>query len=659
MITGLVIRNFKTYKGINYIPISNGSNYCGLIGQNGIGKSSLLEALDCFFNCKEWNKNIDANKSEDSYIMPVFLYDKNEFEGFDQIEFLRNYSESIKSFISNEIPSTMNQLRKQLWEDIKRQHSEFDLSGKYLLPICLNEYFDISLGICGDEIIDKVRPMNPIPNDLFSQSIDNPERREALEKARQERDFIVIELIRKVYEWIKEKSTYVYIPKDIEPERFVVFETEEIQHLIGTSLMEVVKKHLNENSIRTISSGLKEFIQELSLTLPDYEFKMKGSRQMNLNSKDIYNLIIHDFFSKRELFKVNQGKDIPLSRLSSGEKQQAIITFIHSIVKKYRDDNRDLIVAIDEPESALHISLCYEQFEKLYEISQKCCQVIFSSHWYGFIPTITNGCIANIVKNNDKHTAIIFNIYKYREEIRHGIEHSKGQIPIDVTLKGINDFIQSILSSIIKQNPYNWLICEGTSDKIYLEAYLKDEIINNKLRIVPVGGAKEVKRIYEHLYLAYSDLKNDIKGRVFLLIDTDDAFVDFETKETYPALRCKRIVNDDSAQKTILVNNHANPKKKTDIEDVLNGKIFEKVLRQFRGGNDELSFLDDYEEGKQEIPSSYAMDLRGSEYKRLDAFFSKESNINKVLFAEAYVKELANATYLVPNWIDDIKNFFV
>lgn len=658
MISGVVIRNFKTYKGINYIPISNGSNYCGLIGQNGIGKSSILEALDCFFNGKEWNKNIDANKSEASYVMPIFLFDQNEFEGFEQIEFLQAYSDSIKSFISVEIPNTINQLRKQLWEDIKKQHSEFDLSKKFLLPICLNEYSDITLGICGDEIIDKVKSVNPIPEDLSSLPIDNPDRKSALEKTKQDRDYFVKDLLKEVYEWIKEKLTYVYIPKDIEPERFVVFETEEIQHLIGTSLMEVVKNHLSESSIRIISSGLKDFIQELSDAIPDYEFKMKGSRQMNLNSKDIYNLIIHDFFSKRELFKENQGKDIPLSQLSSGEKQQAIITFIYSIVKKYRDNNRSLIVAIDEPESALHISLCYEQFEKLYEISQKCCQVIFSSHWYGFVPTIANGCIANIVKNSDKHTAILFNIYKYREEIKQGIEHSKGQIPIDVTLKGLNDFIQSILSSVIKQNPYNWLICEGTSDKIYLEAYLQDEIINNRLRIVPVGGAKEVKKIYEHLYLAFSDLRSEINGKVFLLLDTDDDFLNFDTKESYFNLRCKRIVNDDSDQNTKLVNNQSNPKKKTDIEDVLNGKIFEKVLRQFRADNEELSFLDASETGKQEIPSYYAMDLRGSEYKQLDTFFSKENNNNKRLFALAYVEEMRKDSYKTPQWIDDIKTFY-
>jgi ABC-type cobalamin/Fe3+-siderophores transport system ATPase subunit len=52
MIIGTILRNFKTYNGINYVPISHGPNFCGLVGNNGIGKSSVLEALDSFLMVK-------------------------------------------------------------------------------------------------------------------------------------------------------------------------------------------------------------------------------------------------------------------------------------------------------------------------------------------------------------------------------------------------------------------------------------------------------------------------------------------------------------------------------------------------------------------------------------------------------------------------------
>ena len=63
MIVGLFLRYFKTYQGINYIPLSDEDRFCGVLGDNGVGKSSILEALDVFFNDKAWNFNLATKKS--------------------------------------------------------------------------------------------------------------------------------------------------------------------------------------------------------------------------------------------------------------------------------------------------------------------------------------------------------------------------------------------------------------------------------------------------------------------------------------------------------------------------------------------------------------------------------------------------------------------
>lgn len=647
MITGVVLRNFKTYKNINYIPLSNGSNYCGLIGLNGVGKSSVLEALDCFFNNKEWNRNIDSQNKDESYVMPIFVVDKSSLSGNSLESFVSHYSDVIKSFISNEIPSTINQQRRAIWESIKKQHTNIDLSNKYIFATALYEDNVTSIALFGD-LLESIMPIQ----------FENDENDETIKKKKEEHDNSVMENLRKLTSYLIDTYTYIYIPKDIQPERFVKFETEEIQHLIGSNLVDKVQQRLSENDIKEISDKLKIFIEELSDTLPNYKFKANSGRQPNLKSKEIYNLIVHDFFSKRELFKISDGKDIPLAQLSSGEKQQAITTLIHSCVTKYREENEKLIIAIDEPESALHISLCYEQFEMLYEISKNCNQVFFSSHWYGFIPAIPSGCVINIVKSDDKHITTILDIFNYREIIKQGIKETKGAFPIDISLKGINDLIQSIISSVINDNYYNWLICEGSSDKIYLDSYLCDEVKTKKLRIVPVCCASEVKKIYKQLELAFDDLKNLVNGKVFLLVDTDKDFdSSFVTKEV-ANLRCKRIVNDDTEKKTLLVNIQSNPKSpKTDIEDVLNGKIFKKVLSHFKNENFELSFVE-VEKDVPEIPSWYAMDLRTSEYEKMDEFFSKNNGSNKVAFAKEYIKEMQSNNYIIPSWIEEIKNFF-
>lgn len=281
---------------------------------------------------------------------------------------------------------------------------------------------------------------------------------------------------------------------------------------------------------------------------------------------------------------------------------------------------------------------------------------------------MNSGSITNIIIENqngsDRHKPYIFNIYKYREEIRlEDRELGKNQrtsLPIDIMLKSSNDFIQSILMSTINsgEDCYNWLICEGSSDKIYLEAYLSEEIQNKKLRIIPVCTASEVKNTYSRLSVLFSEIKDKLVGKVFLLIDTDRSPVEFDTQDGLDThLMCRRIVNDEQEKQTKLVKIKAAPKApNTDIEDALNGKIFNQTLLTFKNQNEGLlDFLIDEE--KPEVPSYFAMNLRPAERDKLDEFFNANDGNNKVLFAKKYV-ELLQPENIVPSWVQQIKNYF-
>ena len=631
MIIGLILRNFKVYKNIRYIPLSNGSNFNGFIGMNGIGKSSILEALDCFFNSKPWILNIDTKQNSDSWVMPVIALKKAEFP----LEELDVFADKISNYVLSDDESGNNierfnyqehisDLRANIPEKIKHDH--------YILPICLDGDRNVGLGIFNTTNFKK---------NVFDENLSE-----------EEQNTLCTDLYNKVISLL----TYVYVPKDIERERFVSFENKDLQHLMGKELIDIVAKSLNKSAISKISTELKGFVDNISSTLDGYKYKARSNYQPNLRPAKIYDLIIDEFFSLRELFKVSNDKDIPLSQLSSGEKQQAIIKLVTQLITTYRETNNGLIIAIDEPESSLHVSLCYEQFEKLYEVSKYCCQVLYTSHWYGFIPTLTSGSILNISCLDNKYDFNIFNAENYREEIKIADRKQKGKLPIDVMVKSSNDLVQSILSSIIRQESYNWLLCEGSSDKIYLSAYLENDIKNKRLRIIPVCKASEIKKIYNHLSVSIEELRENINGKVFMLTDTDSQLFEFETKDGIEQyIKCRRIVNEEDVTKLVKIK--ANPKSpKTDIEDALNGKLFHKVLLTFKVNNEELRFLDDEE--RKEISSYSALDLRPTNYKNLDTFFSKEEGKNKINFANKYVEELKTSDYIVPGWIDEIIKYF-
>ncbi|ARU61456.1 hypothetical protein CBW65_10895 [Tumebacillus avium] len=100
MIAGLFIRHYKIYQGLYFIPVSSDyrNRYSVYVGNNGVGKSSIFEALNTFFNNAYWNKNKDG-KNDETFIAPLFLIEKNHIksemklnkETIDYLEFLSTY----------------------------------------------------------------------------------------------------------------------------------------------------------------------------------------------------------------------------------------------------------------------------------------------------------------------------------------------------------------------------------------------------------------------------------------------------------------------------------------------------------------------------------------------------------------------------------------
>lgn len=642
MIIGAILRNIKTYVGINYVPLTNGHSYCGLVGNNGIGKSSVLEALDCVFNQKQWNYNIVVRKSGYSttrpHIVPIFLIEEENISE-DSKEFAKKISDYVwecteADFLAQNkthFGSFLSQRDILEREGFKEAHLLLPIGQTYDGVPSLSIFNNRSLG---EILIDSFEKSN--------QTIQDEDLK------------ILIPLQQELFNHYE----YIYIPKDIDPENFTQLETKEIQGLMGETLNEIVAKCVPQSKIQEINRKLNEFIDGLSATLGDYAFRTSGERQVNLRKHDVYKLIIEAYFNIRKLHKQEGDHWLDLNSLSSGEKQKAIMELAYQFLKEYRDKTDNLIVAIDEPESSLHMSACYDQFNKLAEMSGMCDQLIFTTHWYGFIPTIEDGCVSVITKSKDKkeHQFDLIRISSYREQIKQSIKTSKGQLPYDIRLKSINDFTQSIITSILTDEPYNWLICEGSSEKIYFEKYFKEIKENKKLRIIPVGGASEIKRIYNNLQVAYEDFKKEVQGKVIMISDTDAEIVQYPIKAELKNLLCYRIVNIDKTRKTTLVRVDSNPvSPKTEIEDTLNGKLFYQTLKQFEDTHSEIETIISGIEEPSEVASFYALDLSPSKQKLLEKFFDT-GNV-KFEFAVRY-SEKVGSKYSTPDWIEEIKKIY-
>src|SRR5690554_2273134 len=273
---------------------------------------------------------------------------------------------------------------------------------------------------------------------------------------------------------------------------------------MGKSLHQTLNETISPDAVRRINEALDGIVSALATDLKTYEYKTKSDvRQRKLQKDDINNLIIEAYFNIRSMHvKVKDNSSIAITKLSSGEKQKAILDIANSLLKKNNDNNSEkyIIFGFDEPESSLHISACFDMFQDLYETTHYCSQVLFTTHWYGYIPSVIDGNTVILTRDSqDNHAFDFINIEKYREDT-----------------------------------------------KIYLSYFLDDLIGGKRLRILPVGGYSEVKKLYNHLSIAFEDFKNEMRGKVFLLCDTDDKLEantnHIKNDAQHPKLKYRRLI---------------------------------------------------------------------------------------------------------------------
>lgn len=668
MIVGVFLRNIKTYKGINFIPLTHKSNFCGVIGKNGVGKSTILEGLDYVLNGvngDRWNCHYDSGKDSEvkPYVVPVFLIEKKKITQDDSTLF-----EKLSDFFWTVSEKALNSANIETSRGFVRFREElalnYDKNQYYLIVIGKNKEAKITTAIFDsfNTIDDSQKTLNSLLDLNADEGISIDSKRH--------------EILEPLWDIINSLMDYIYIPKDIEPEKMTLLETTELQAVMGTTVQEIIAKVFSKKEISEISRKLRSAIDDISAKLEGYEYKEPGrERESMLKGEYLYNLIKSDFFSKRKLHKRNRDRSgdrlLLVSQLSSGEKQQAIVNIYYSLIMA-RQDDKMIVLAIDEPESSLHVSACYEQFEKLKKLCSNKCQVIFTSHWYGFIPAIMDCSIVNISKetSDDKHKLDVFYSERYREQIEKQIEKSKKEFHKDlflnIELKSINDFVQSIISSVLFDNPYNWILCEGTSDRMYLQAYFSEKIEEKRLRIVPVGGVGQIYRLYKQFETLMSEksICNNMKGRILLLSDTDPKLNHYDVVNSNNLKNVRLVAND--SQKTVeIVNIGDQMVSGADVEDGINGKILYQILRELNAKYpQELSFMDFTVDDVEDCSAVHALNLRRNEQVKLKEFFNsvdEESRQKmKTIVSSRYVDILKNdkkKKFSEPKWISQIRSF--
>ncbi|MBF8222290.1 AAA family ATPase [Halomonas sp. 328] len=499
MFLAVLLKNYKVFHKNFLVQLSKpGQSFSSVIGRNGVGKSTVLEAIDTVLNSREWVPNNRYSKTS-GYVslcaeINIGLLGDGSVEVAKSVdEFLRFFDDYFK-----EQKSTNNDALVKFSPFLK------SIRSNNLLAI-FGKRFGCERGIgpyyAGDVIHDLL--ISKIELDL---EIDEDSAKEKYDKYCAECiglfGYSYISVEEGVPELLRLEKNLMkkILPRDIVSRIIEILDQKRI-----TVRNNRRGRNPTKSTVQLINDDLNLLSREINHTVRNvddgYSFKSLSNTK-NLTSRDLTDAIIEAFFSTKSFVK----DGIPVKSLSSGEKRMALVDIVFSFLSK-SGKSKISVMAIDEPENSLHISSGFEQFRKLIEMSEvHGCQVICTSHWYGFIPIVSSGGVAYIGDGRSDFFST--------DEFIPG----NGKVPAEVLLKSGYELASSIVHSIRFENVC-WIVCEGLTDRLYLSSILEGV---EGYKVVAASNDISVINIFKQLSMSLKGVgRHSFPGKVVCLIDTD------------------------------------------------------------------------------------------------------------------------------------------
>jgi energy-coupling factor transporter ATP-binding protein EcfA2 len=541
MIVGIYLKNFKCYQGTQYVPIfSNDKNLIAYLGDNGVGKSAILESLEVFFSQRpHWLRNKDSKKgASECFVAPVFLIDNKSLRA------------------EGDYKKCSDALSKEMDIDVPIDH----------ILVCIAKVEDGSFSLFNGK------------KEILSSKVEKS--------------------IETFYKTILGMYQYIYVDAEVDIDEQAKLNSDVYEVIMGSSIITEVENKFKESDVKKeLISGLNNvlerfiddnFVKKLKEIDEDYSYESTQGATSKLTQKVLARASTEAFLSSRKL-KHNRKQ---LDSLSSGQRRTALLDFLSAALSASPVKKREVILAIDEPEISLDAGNRMKQFEKLVDMSKKGIGVMFTSHWYGWILGTNTGSSVLIEKKEDSND---------REITTHNNEDFPFKDIAKYEMRMIFDFLMALGASAEAYESMKFIICEGYSDKIYLQASLHD----SSYRIIPIGKGqvKRIASIFKDYY--WKDGGPKIKNVLFLT-DTDPEHGDKNEYDNKYLWHWSK----DGDSKVSLENGQTNfMHSKCVIEDILEPFLFLEALQNTYQGD---TFFSELSIKYPDLlgPDSFGLDVR-------------------------------------------------
>ncbi|WPR72414.1 AAA family ATPase [Flavobacterium sp. NG2] len=487
------IKNFRGYQSETIIPVSN---LTAFIGKNDAGKSTILEALEIFFNnslvsCEreDLNVNADNNQIEISCVFSGFpddlIIDAANPTSL-AAEYLLNSENRLE--IKKVFPATAAKPKEKVY--IICNHPTIE-NGNDLLTLKKTE------------LKQRATQTLNIPSENFNGNINSSIRLaiwnsfENLEL--QETELLVDkEDTKKVFDTLKSYlPLYALFQSDRQSKDDDKEVTDPMKIAVQQALseltaeLEYIKEQVRNKAIDTANrtlEKLREMSPELANALiPEFKTEPKFDSQFKLTIKS--------------------EEDIPINKRGSGIRRLILLNFFRAEAERLRAQNQgnQIIFAFEEPETSQHPDhqeMLIEAFKELSNTGNS--QIILTTHTPALAGLIPLNSLRFIQKNGNDRTVEL------------GTE--------DVFIK-VADTL-GILADPISKNANAILLVEGKSDVAFVNhtatqlksgGHITHTFEDKRIAIVPIGGCGNLKhwttlRLIEQFAIPYGVILDSDKG---------------------------------------------------------------------------------------------------------------------------------------------------
>ncbi|MBR4840452.1 MAG: ATP-binding protein [Paludibacteraceae bacterium] len=484
-IRNIYLKNFRGYSEIN-IPIN--SDFTTIIGKNDVGKSTIFEALEIFFNNETVKIELDdlnVKTTEKQIIIGVsFEVDSSKEYLLDserktslQEEYLLNKDGllEIRKIWDCTKSLTAKSLSTYIWANYLSDYAETPL-----ITLTITKLKEISKQLDLDDRIEDRRVVSNFRKAIY-QNTENKERKEIL---------IPID---------KEDAKAIYNSIASELPFFALFQSDRANKDSDKEVQDPLKV-ITKRAISDLESQLNDVVNQIKAKA--MELGRQTVAQIEKMDPEIAQSLIPNVKTKNwdSLFSFSFSGDenIPMNKRGSGIRRLILLNYFKAEAENRTTDGRTVIYAIEEPETSQHPNYQIMLVNALQEIaSAENRQVFITTHSPEIAKMVNQQDLIFIKRDENKKPCIVqdsevkmsqiketLGIVPYLSKLIMCVEgefdikflKNIGSIP---ELKSIFDLDKISIIPMIGGNLHNWVDRNYLKDTNVIEFHLYDSDINS------------------------------------------------------------------------------------------------------------------------------------------------------------------------------------